>query len=74
VVRDSVQVEVQGDTIIVTMRGDFRVTYSKPADSAGLIASHFMHRRPGNLSKRAEFLAKAWKLANDKARELGWIV
>jgi hypothetical protein len=23
---------------------------------------------------RAEFLAKALKLANDKARELGWIV
>jgi len=22
----------------------------------------------------AEFLAKAWKVANDKARELGWIV
>jgi len=22
----------------------------------------------------AEFLAKAWRLANDKARELGWIV
>jgi hypothetical protein len=22
----------------------------------------------------SEFLAKAWKLANDKARELGWIV
>jgi hypothetical protein len=22
----------------------------------------------------AEFLARAWKLANDKARELGWIV
>jgi len=21
-----------------------------------------------------EFLAQAWKLANDKARELGWIV
>ena len=21
----------------------------------------------------AEFLARAWKLANDKARELGWI-
>ena len=21
----------------------------------------------------AEFLAQAWKLANDKARELGWI-
>ena len=22
----------------------------------------------------AEFLAEAWRLANDKARELGWIV
>ena len=22
----------------------------------------------------AEFIAKAWKVANDKARELGWIV
>jgi len=22
----------------------------------------------------SEFLTKAWKLANDKARELGWIV
>jgi len=22
----------------------------------------------------AEFLARAWKLANDKARELGWIL
>jgi hypothetical protein len=24
--------------------------------------------------RKSEFLAKAWKLANDKARELGWIV
>jgi hypothetical protein len=24
--------------------------------------------------KRAEFLASAWTAANDKARELGWIV
>jgi hypothetical protein len=23
---------------------------------------------------QAEFLARAWKLANDKARGLGWIV
>ena len=26
------------------------------------------------LITRVEFLARAWKLANDKARELGWIV
>ena len=24
--------------------------------------------------KQAEFLARAWVAANDKARELGWIV
>jgi len=24
--------------------------------------------------KKSEFLAKAWKLANAKARDLGWIV
>jgi hypothetical protein len=25
-------------------------------------------------TSRTEFLARSWRLANDKARELGWIV
>jgi len=31
-------------------------------------------KRPVLRMTSAEFLAKAWKVANDKARELGWIV
>jgi len=30
--------------------------------------------RPGRQSTQAAFVGKAWKLATDKARELGWIV
>jgi hypothetical protein len=37
---------------------------------------HFQNQQEGPIKpiKRAEFLTFAWKLANDKARELGWIV
>jgi hypothetical protein len=34
---------------------------------------YFQHDQKGPIT-RAQFLARAWKLANDKARELGWIV
>ena len=34
---------------------------------------YFQDQQKGPIT-RAEFLAKALKLANDKARELGWIV
>jgi len=34
---------------------------------------YFQHDQKGPITQ-AEFLARAWKLANDKARELGWIV
>jgi hypothetical protein len=33
---------------------------------------YFQDQQKGPIT-RAEFIAKAWKLANDKARELGWI-
>ena len=51
------------------------VTYYKPANSPQLHAKHF----PEEVERRspisqAAFVGKAWKLANDKARELGWIV
>jgi hypothetical protein len=29
---------------------------------------------PRSEMSQAEFIARAWKLANDRARELGWIV
>ena len=50
-------VEVLGDAIVVTMPGtSFSITYRKPANSPGLIASDFRHPRPVKMGKRADFL------------------
>ena len=70
------RVQVIDDEIIVTWPGSFySVTYYKPPNSPQLlakrIADHDDLRFP---MTAAEFLAQAWRLANDKARELGWIV
>jgi hypothetical protein len=48
--------------------------YRKP-DRGRLVArlDYFQNEQKGPIT-RAEFIAKALKLANDKARELGWIV
>jgi hypothetical protein len=64
-------VEVYGNHIIVTLPGTH---YSGPTSSqkaSGGWATDMVHEddlRIGMTS--AEFLAKAWKVANDKAREL----
>jgi hypothetical protein len=73
--RDShdLHVEVQRDDILVTMPGSgFRVVYRKPHLDPGLVAK--LDYFPEEPITHAEFLARAWKAANDKARELGWIV
>lgn len=68
------RVEVVDDDIIVTMPGtNFHVTYRKGPD-AGLIASDFMSDDRDAPISRAEFLAMALRIANAKARELGWSV
>jgi hypothetical protein len=70
------RVSVVGDEIIVTWPGSFySVTYYKPKGSGQLLAK----RIPDHDDLRfpltaADFLVEAWKLANAKARELGWIV
>ena len=64
------RVRVVNDEIVVTLPGyHYAVTYSKssarnspPTDDLRITM------------KKSEFLAKAWKLANAKARDLGWIV
>ena len=72
--RIRLRVEVEGDGIIVTMSGTaFRVIYRKQAHTTGLVAFD-VRGAPGAAISRVEFLARVWKLANDKARELGWIV
>jgi len=60
------EVEEREGDLVVTL-GDFRAVYFKPANTPQLI-----------LRNRTEtddyaLLARAWRAANDKARELGWI-
>ena len=69
------RVEVRDQDIIVTMpETSFRVVYRKPNRGSQLVTKldYFQHDQKGPIT-RAEFIAKALKLANDKARELGWI-
>jgi hypothetical protein len=51
------------------------VTYYKSNKSPRLLAKRITEKYdPRTPMTMSEFLAKAWKLANDRARELGWIV
>jgi hypothetical protein len=70
------RVEVQGSEIIVIASDtDYHVTYHKPDNSPQLIAKSYPRKEDRRVSMTlAEFLTTAWGLANDKARELGWIV
>jgi hypothetical protein len=68
------RVEVVDDEIIVTLPGShYSVAYYKPTKSPQLIAKRISDRDDPRVGMRlSEFLALAWRLANDKARELGW--
>ena len=70
------RVQVIDDEIIVTRPGSsYSVTYYKPENSPQLLAKRIAdHDDLRGSMTAAEFLAQAWRLANDKARELGWIV
>jgi hypothetical protein len=73
---EELSVEVRDGDIIVTMPGtSLRVVYRKPNQGSQLVArlDYFQNQQKGPIT-RAEFLARALKAANDKARELGWIV
>ena len=59
---------------LVTLPGtNYWVTYFKEKDSPVLFAADIANKDdPRVTMTAAEFLAKAWKLA-EKARELGWV-
>jgi len=65
------QVEVSGDSITVT-GPNYAVTYKKWADQPNLVMTYASFDLAGRTAHK--FRARAWQLANDKARELGWIV
>jgi hypothetical protein len=68
--------EVRGNDITISLPGTrYAVTYYKPVDSPQLLAKRLAgDDDPRVAMSHAEFLAAAWRLANNKARELGWIV
>ena len=70
------RVQVINDEIVVTLPGyHYAVTYSKPSRGRVLIARNSPTTDDLRTAmKKSEFLAKAGKLANAKARDLGWIV
>jgi hypothetical protein len=69
------RVAVQGREIVVTASdSDYVMTYHKPANSSQLLARSFPRKEDRRVSMTlADFLTSAYNLANDKARELGWI-
>ena len=74
--KSELRVQVVDDEIIVTRPGSiYSVTYYKPERSPQLIARRIADRDDLRIPmKLSDFLAQAWRLANEKARELGWIV
>ena len=68
------RVEADDDNIIVTLPGTtFRVIYRKAYEGSGLLAFGVRGDEDAGISQ-IDFLARASRIANDKARELGWIV
>jgi hypothetical protein len=67
-------VTVRDEAITITLPGTwFTVTYRKLPDLPDLVATNVVDDRRVALRK-ADFLARAARIANNKARELGWIV
>ena len=67
------RVEVEDDGIIVTLPGtSYSVTYRK-SNEPWLVASD-NRDDPDSSIPKFTFRARAYVAANDKARELGWIV
>jgi len=72
---DDVQISVKDNAITVSLPGtSFSVTYRKLPDKPWLTAADIADVRGASTSQRFGFRARAWTAANDKARELGWIV
>jgi hypothetical protein len=73
--KHNVVVDVSEHEIVVTMPGtNFIVRYERSKDAPGLVATSFGGRKD-QVAKVTlpAFLAAAWRAANDKAREIGWI-
>ena len=73
--KPGMKLDVRDDEIIVTLPAtSYSVTYYKPANSSQLLAKNLsMEDDRRSEMSLSDFLARAWNLANEKARSLGWI-
>jgi hypothetical protein len=66
--------ELSSTRFVSLPESQLSMTYYKPDKSHQLLAKRITEKYdPRTPTTVSEFLAKAWKLANDKATELGWI-
>jgi len=70
------RVRIVNDEIVVSLPGfHYSATYYKPFNAPQLVERNIpITDDPRIRMKKSEFVVKARKLANDKARELRWIV
>ena len=68
-------VELRDQDLLITMPGtSLRVVYQKPnRDRLVPRLDYFQREQKGPIT-RLQFLVRARKIADEKARELGWIV
>jgi hypothetical protein len=66
-------VEIVDDRIIVTMPGTLLLAAYRKRGHAAALAAHFLQDDRHAPLPRSEFVARSWRLALAKARELGWI-
>ena len=61
------------DQIVVTMSGTLFLAAYRKRQGVAALAAHFLQDDRHAPIPRAEFVARSWKVALAKARELGWI-
>jgi len=68
---EEIVIDTRGNNIVVDMPGtSYRVRYRRPNSGRQLVA----YQLPLAGITSAHFVKLAWRLATEKARELGWIV
>ena len=66
--------ETLGGAIVISLPGtNYQVTFRRVAEGPGISASHNIIDDADAPITSFEFLERAWRVAKDKARELGWI-
>jgi len=68
------KLETLGGAIVISLPGtNYQVTFRRVAEGPGISASHNIIDDADAPITSFEFLERAWRVAKDKVRELGWL-